>query len=142
MTVGSEHVVCRVSELPPGERRILHINNISIGVFNVRGRFYALHNRCPHKGAPLCLGTITDAIDASTRGEFHVVREDAILRCPWHGWEFDIATGRSWFDPRGVRVRDYALTVENRAAEDSVTAFDVTVEEDVIVLHLDRRRSS
>jgi 3-phenylpropionate/trans-cinnamate dioxygenase ferredoxin subunit len=35
------------------------------------------------------------------------------MRCPWHGWEFDIASGRSLFDPDGVRVRNYPVTVED-----------------------------
>ena len=48
------HVVARVSELPPGARRIVEIGRRSIGVFNVNGKLYALRNACPHQGAPLC----------------------------------------------------------------------------------------
>ena len=52
------HIIGRVSELPPGERRIVEVDGHLIGVFNVQGRYYALRNRCPHQGAPLCLGAI------------------------------------------------------------------------------------
>ena len=39
-------------------------------------------------------------------------RSNEIIRCPWHGWEFDLRTGQSWFDPRAVRVRRYDVSVE------------------------------
>ncbi len=39
-------------------------------------------------------------------------REEELLRCPWHGWEFDIRTGQSWCDPDSVRARTYSVTVE------------------------------
>jgi len=45
-------------------------------------------------------------------GEYEYSREGEILRCPWHGWEFDMRTGQSWFDPKKVRVRQYQVTVE------------------------------
>ena len=53
------HVVGRVAEIPPGERKIVELEGRSIGVFNVWGTFYALRNACPHQAGPLCLGTIT-----------------------------------------------------------------------------------
>ena len=34
-----------------------------------------------------------------------------MLRCPWHGWEFDVRTGQSWFDPKQVRVKCYEVVV-------------------------------
>ncbi|MBN8906291.1 MAG: Rieske 2Fe-2S domain-containing protein, partial [Rhodospirillales bacterium] len=45
-------------------------------------------------------------------GQFRLVRQGEMLRCPWHGWEFDIRTGQSWCDPDSVRARSYAVTVE------------------------------
>ncbi len=55
--------------------------------------------------------------------------------CPWHGWEFDIPTGRSVLNPHRVRVRTYEVRVE--AGEDpSVETFEVTVEKDWVVVHL------
>jgi nitrite reductase/ring-hydroxylating ferredoxin subunit len=48
----------------------------------------------------------------STPGEYVWDREGEILRCPWHGWEFDLTTGRSIFNPHKLRVRTYEVTVE------------------------------
>jgi 3-phenylpropionate/trans-cinnamate dioxygenase ferredoxin subunit len=45
-------------------------------------------------------------------GEFRYSRAGEILRCPWHGWEFDLRTGQSWFDPARVLVRRYDVSVE------------------------------
>jgi len=102
--------VCTVEELPPGERRIVELDGRSIGVFNVGGRFYALHNGCPHKGGALCAGPITGTV-LDGRG-FAYGREGEIVRCASHGWEFEIATGRALADPR-VRARTYPVTVED-----------------------------
>jgi 3-phenylpropionate/trans-cinnamate dioxygenase ferredoxin subunit len=49
---------------------------------------------------------------ARVPGEYTYTRRGEILRCPWHGWEFDVKTGQSWFDPVQTRVRAYPVTVE------------------------------
>jgi 3-phenylpropionate/trans-cinnamate dioxygenase ferredoxin subunit len=36
-----------------------------------------------------------------------------LLRCPWHGWEFDMRNGQSWFDPKRVKVRAFPVVVES-----------------------------
>ncbi|MCY3901440.1 MAG: Rieske 2Fe-2S domain-containing protein [Caldilineaceae bacterium] len=51
--------ICRVSDLPPGERKIVEVRGRLIGVFNVHGKYYVIRSLCPHQGAPLCRGTIT-----------------------------------------------------------------------------------
>jgi len=131
------HAICRVSELPPGGRKIVDVGSRSIGVFNVHGDFYALRSLCPHQGAPLCRGTITGTARASQPGEFIWEREGQVLRCPWHGWEFDITSGRSVFNPHRLRVRTYDVTVEQTTEEEdpSVESFEVTVEDGWVVLH-------
>jgi nitrite reductase/ring-hydroxylating ferredoxin subunit len=130
-----KHIVSTVGELPPGERRILEAEGRSIGVFNVHGRFYALRNRCPHQAAPLCLGSIKGMAMPSAPGEYVWAREGEIIRCPWHGWEFDITTGRSIFNPHRVRVATYEVTVEAADAE-QVETFPVTVEDGLVVVHV------
>lgn len=133
----SRYVVCPAAELPPGERRIVDVEGLSIGVFNVDGSYYALYNRCPHRGAPLCRGVLTDGVDGHARGEYTLSKHGQILRCPWHGWEFDVTSGRSWFNPHRVRVRSYDVEVER--LPDHVDAFPVTVEEEHVVLYLRRK---
>lgn len=137
MTAEARHVVCKAAELPPGERRIVEVGGLSVGVFNVKGSYYALYNRCPHKAAPLCRGVITDGVEGPARGRYELVKEGEIVRCPWHGWEFDITSGRSWFNPHKVRVRRYQVEVER--LPEHVDTFPVEVEEEMVVLYLGRR---
>jgi nitrite reductase/ring-hydroxylating ferredoxin subunit len=109
------HVVARAEDLPPGSRRIVKVGTRSIGVFNVDGELFALRNRCPHQGGPLCLGPTDGLATAKLNGNEppEVVWERAgeIVRCPWHSWEFDLRTGEAVFG-EGYRVRAYRAYVE------------------------------
>ncbi len=118
----ARHVVATVEEIPPGQRKIIAVSGRSIGIFNVRGEFFALRNRCPHQGGPLCLGPLEGLVESTGPGDYSVSRAGEVLRCPWHGWEFDIRTGQSWFDPARVRVRRYEVMVERA----SITGDDRT----------------
>jgi 3-phenylpropionate/trans-cinnamate dioxygenase ferredoxin subunit len=103
--------VATVGEIPEGGRKIVEVAGRSIGVFNLGGAYFAIRNRCPHQGGPLCEGVLSGFVRASRPGEYHYERRGEFLRCAWHGWEFDIKTGQSWFDPRKVRVRRYPVEV-------------------------------
>lgn len=135
--MAGKHVVCRLSELPPGSHRIITASGRSIGVLNVGGTLHALRNSCPHQNAPLCLGNVQGTtLDA---GPYQMVygRENEIIKCPWHGWEFEIATGRSVFNPHRVRVRTYTVTVEQpEEADPQVETYPVTVEDGVVMVHV------
>src|SRR4051794_17268539 len=109
----TRHVVATVEEIPPGQRKIIDVRGRSIGIFNVDGQFFALRNRCPHQGGPLCLGPLEGLVQSTGPGDYTISRPGEVLRCPWHGWEFDIRTGQSWFDPARVRVRRYEVIVES-----------------------------
>ena len=111
-----KHVVAAVGEIPPGGRKIIEVAGRSIGVFNLGGEFFALRNRCPHQGGPLCEGRIWGLLTARAPGEIEYTREGEILTCGWHGWEFDIRTGQSWCEPERLRVRAYQVSVEPGAA--------------------------
>jgi 3-phenylpropionate/trans-cinnamate dioxygenase ferredoxin subunit len=117
---------------------LVALRGISIGVFNVHGEYYALHNRCAHQGGPLCLGEIVGLPVSTVPGEVVWTRDGEILRCPWHRWEFDIKTGKALVDPSKVRVRRYEVTVElDRAVEPPrVETFPVTVEAGWLVVHV------
>src|SRR4028118_1692762 len=93
-----EWPVARVSEIPPGGRKIVEIDGRSIGIFNVHGTFVAVLNVCPHELAPVCRGLVRGTTLASMPGEYRWGREGEILACPWHGWEFDLLTGRALVD--------------------------------------------
>ena len=107
-----KYVVGTVEEIPPGGRKIVEVGGRSIGVFNLQGEFFAVLNRCPHQGGPLCRGNTLGFLRSAGVGEFHYSRAGEILRCPWHGWEYDLRTGQSWFDPARVQVRRYDVSVE------------------------------
>ena len=117
-----KYVVATVEEIPPGERKIVELGGRSIGIFNVDGEYFALRNRCPHQGGPLCEGILWGLLEASAPGELTYSRKGEILTCGWHGWEFDIRTGQSYCEPRRLRVRSYEVNVEPGAelAEESV----------------------
>jgi 3-phenylpropionate/trans-cinnamate dioxygenase ferredoxin subunit len=108
----ARHVVCYADELRPGDRRIVEVEGRSIGIFNVNDQFHAVRNRCPHKGAPLCRGLVKGLVVGNQPYEYEVLRDGEILRCPWHGWEFDLLTGRSVFNPHRLRVNSYPVSVE------------------------------
>ncbi len=130
------HVVGRVSEIPPGTRRVVELEGRSIGVFNVNGTYYALRNRCPHQGAPLCLGSVQGTAAESRPGEYVWEREGEILRCPWHGWEFDITTGRSIFNPHKIRVRRYRVDVDTGESGEGVATFPTSIEDGLVLVHV------
>jgi nitrite reductase/ring-hydroxylating ferredoxin subunit len=92
-------VVARLDEFPPGERRIVEAGRRSIGVFRVGDNFYAINNYCPHQGGPLCLGHTLPWVSSQRPGEYVMAEQDALLACPWHGWEYDLATGQSFLGP-------------------------------------------
>ena len=105
--------VCSAEELLPGACRIVSAGGRRFGVFNVRGAYYALLDRCPHGGAPLCQGRVGGMTVADAPGaELRRVRDGEILRCPWHGWEFEIATGKTVTKPV-VRVKTFPARVED-----------------------------
>jgi nitrite reductase/ring-hydroxylating ferredoxin subunit len=133
-----KHRVSTAKDLPPGSRKVVFVNGTSIGVFNVHGGYYALRNSCPHQGAPLCLGKVTGTTVAPRPFQIDYVSEGEIIKCPWHGWEFDIKTGESVFNPHKVKVRTYEVTVESPEEDEdpAIETFPVTVEKGVVYVHV------
>ena len=105
------HVIAPVDELPPGTRKFLTIDERPIAIFNIKGEFFGLLNRCPHQGAALCEGPLIGLAQSSDPGTIEYSRLGEIIRCPWHGWEFDIKTGQSWCHPESVKARTYKVEV-------------------------------
>jgi nitrite reductase/ring-hydroxylating ferredoxin subunit len=112
----AKYVVAAVGEIPAGGRKLVEVADRPIGIFNVRGEFFALRNRCPHQGGPVCEGRLAGFVTGSAPGEYRYSRPGEVLRCPWHGWEFDVRTGQSWYDPVRPRLRPYQVSVEPGAA--------------------------
>ena len=87
--------VATKGEIPAGGGKIVQVGGTPVAVFNVEGKFFALHNTCLHQGGPLGEGQV----------------EGNAIRCPWHGWRFDLATGRNLTLPES-RVARFSVKVE------------------------------
>ena len=115
----AKYVVATVDEIPPGKHKMITVTGRDIGVFNLDGAFFALRNRCPHQGGPLCEGRILGHLVADKPGEYRYDPAHRTIRCPWHGWEYDVDTGQSWWDPARTRVRNYPVTIETESLAES-----------------------
>ena len=133
-------VVARAGEVAPGPCKLVTVAGREIGVFNVDGRYFALANRCPHEGGPLCQGRIVALVQSDGPGHYALTRDREFLRCPWHGWEFDIRTGQSWCDPKSTRARQFQVTVEPgetlMKGPYVAETFPVSVEEEYLVVEV------
>ncbi len=136
----TRHVVASVVDIKPGEKKLVTVKGREVGVFNVGGEFFALANRCPHAGGPMCDGQISSLVAPGKVGEYKLTRKDEFVRCPWHGWEFDIRTGQSWCDPEDFKVRQFKIAVEPGEALVKgpyiAEKFDVAVEENYVVIDM------
>ena len=133
-------VVARAGDVAPGECKLVNVAGREIGVFNVGGQYFALANRCPHEGGPLCQGRIGPLVTSDGPGTYRLDRDGEFLRCPWHGWEFDIRTGQSWCDPKSTRARQFQVTVEpgETLVKGPYVAetFPVSVEEEYVLVEV------
>ncbi|ALS21420.1 MULTISPECIES: Rieske (2Fe-2S) protein [Paenibacillus] len=115
-----KHVAAEVGEIAVGTCKIISIEGRSIGIYYDGERYHAIRNVCPHEQAELCKGHFSGTTLTSKPHEYIYGMEGEILVCPWHGWEFNVKTGASLVDPDRYRVKVY----------------DVSVEEDRIVVHV------
>jgi nitrite reductase/ring-hydroxylating ferredoxin subunit len=87
--------VANAESLAPGQCRTVEVQGRRLALVNFEGRYFAMDDRCPHRGAPLGAG--------------HVDGER--LFCPLHGWEFKVTTGACATRP-DLSVRSYPVAVE------------------------------
>src|SRR6201987_343067 len=100
----------------PG-RKIIGFDNFEVAVFKLGGEFYAYLNHCPHMGGPACQGKIIAKVeeviaDDRTSKGFVFSKTKINVVCPWHGFEFDIRTGRHHGNPR-YRLKPIKVRVED-----------------------------
>src|SRR5690625_4515433 len=102
-------VVCQKDDLQPGEIMEVTYKEKSIVLCRSKaGDFYAFLNRCLHQGAPLSEGKLcSTSAFTDTHGEYRTVKDGEILRCPWHGIEFDITDGGRESGRASCRERVY-----------------------------------
>jgi nitrite reductase/ring-hydroxylating ferredoxin subunit len=80
-------------------------------VANVRGQFVAYVDSCPHQGARLTGGTIGGTLLESDPQEYQFGMDECVLRCPWHGWEFDLRSGETLFATQKRRLIKFKTEV-------------------------------
>jgi nitrite reductase/ring-hydroxylating ferredoxin subunit len=83
------------ADIPAGTGKVVDAGGKQIALFNVEGKFYAIDNTCKHRGGPLGEGEL----------------DGTSVVCPWHGWEYDVTTGKN-LDDENVRVGCYAVKLE------------------------------
>ncbi|HVG52398.1 MAG TPA: Rieske (2Fe-2S) protein [Xanthobacteraceae bacterium] len=136
----ARHVVATVGEIAPGANKLVTVKGREIGLFNIKGEYFALANTCPHEGASLCKGKLVGLAESDEPGKYRLTRQGELLKCPWHGWEFDVRTGQSWCDPHNTYVRQYAVSVES--GDDLLKGpyvletFQVSVEENYVIIDM------
>jgi nitrite reductase/ring-hydroxylating ferredoxin subunit len=133
-----KHVVAAADDIPRGSRKLVTVKGRPIVIFNVAGEYFGLLNRCPHQGGNLCEGKLTGLLEAAEPGQYRYSRQGEILRCPWHGWEFDVRTGQSYCEPDKIKARmfDVSLTEGRSIVEGPYVAetFPVAVEGHYVVV--------
>ncbi|MEO8758259.1 MAG: Rieske (2Fe-2S) protein [Devosia sp.] len=134
----AQHVVAPAAEFPPGTRRVVDIDGRAIVVFNIKGEYFAMLNRCPHNGGSLAEGVLTGLVQSADPGAYTYTRQGEIIRCPWHGWEFDVRTGKSFCTGIKARARQFPVKIEPGATllEGPYTAetMPVRVADDYVVV--------
>ena len=97
-------------DFPIGEMKLMELKGRQVGVIRLRcGELRAIMNRCPHKGAPICRGIVGGVWDSSAPGEMTFDNNRDVLMCPWHGFAFDLATGKEVFWKRPASLRMYPI---------------------------------
>lgn len=106
------YYAARADDISENGRMLVQINGMEIGLFRVSGELFAWRNMCPHAAAPVCRGPVCGTKLPSLVYEYKYGMEGRILRCPWHGWEFELTTGKHLVDET-VRLRGFDIEVED-----------------------------
>jgi nitrite reductase (NADH) small subunit len=88
----------KLDDFPVGESRCVPVKDAQVGLFRTGDGLFAIDNFCPHRGAPLHDGFVTDGV----------------VTCPWHQWQFQLADGICKNIPK-VRVTTYPVEVRDGA---------------------------
>lgn len=108
-----ERRVGTLEELRRDGCRVVDVDGRAVVVVSVGDELFAVSDRCPHMGAPLSAGSVGGTLVASAPQQLVYGRDQRVLRCPWHGWEFDLETGRSLLEPRRVGLRTFVVRCED-----------------------------
>jgi nitrite reductase/ring-hydroxylating ferredoxin subunit len=105
-------VVASSDDVVEGGRVVVDLEGVEVGVFRLDGALHAWGNVCPHVGGPVCQGVtmsrVVERLDEQRRSVGDFFGDETHIVCPWHGYEFDLRTGRHPADP-GIRLRRYPV---------------------------------
>jgi nitrite reductase (NADH) small subunit len=103
-----EHQLCALADIADGDHRVFMVGITEFGVFRQGEHVVAWENRCPHAGGPVCQGKIykrvSEKIGADGKSQGMCFTDTRQIVCPWHGYEFEVATGRHPAD-HNVRLK-------------------------------------
>jgi nitrite reductase (NADH) small subunit len=103
------------SLVPEEAGLLVRVGGHELGVFRFEGGFRAYENVCLHQGGPVCSGVVIGKVEQVLRDDKTVAferesTEELHVICPWHGWEYDLATGECATDRR-LRLRSFEVDV-------------------------------
>lgn len=109
----AECLAGHVSDFGPTGRVLLEVDGTEIGVFRMGDGFYAYENKCLHQGGPACEGLILGKVEQplapdKTAGTERFSTQVLHFVCPWHGWEYEMATGRCAAD-KSLRLKSFEV---------------------------------
>ena len=76
-------LAAKTADVPAGAVHEIQVAGKAVALANVAGKFFAINNTCLHRGGPLGQGSL----------------QDKMLTCPWHGWQYDVTTGKAALNP-------------------------------------------
>ena len=117
------HLAGRSDHIPENGRLVVDIGERTVGIFRVGGRLHAYDNSCPHMGGPVCQGLIIPAVrevvnDKQVSTGYRFDESEMRIVCPWHGYEFSIASGSH---PAKESIRLKRVPVEEERGDVYVT---------------------
>ena len=70
-------IIGKIAEVPPGNKKLVSINELEVVLINDWGRIFACENYCPHQGSPMLGGIV----------------KNGVISCPRHGWHYNLTSG-------------------------------------------------
>ena len=89
--------IANLDDIPVGSSKLVMVDDIPIALFNINGRIIAWDNRCPHRGASLSDGIISEKT----------------IQCKYHLWEFDVSNSCSVAN-RKIKIKTFTVSVRNK----------------------------
>jgi len=88
--------VATIGEIPPGQRKLIELDEVTVALFNIDGQFYCMEDVCTHDSGPVAEGDL-DGFE---------------IECPRHGALFDVRNGRVLSMPAVVPIPTYEVQIE------------------------------